>query len=146
MQHALHPSPISCLNAPYSERRIQADNQFLIAEWFGKKPNSACRKCLRPRFHFRKGSNENYGQARALNNQFILQLQTIHAGIWTSLITQWVSCKRPDFKKASADANWSTAYPRDRMKFVVAQRNESSSSTIAISDTIPNIVAALSIA
>ena len=45
------------------------------------------------------------------------------------------------FKNDSADAKWSTAYPRDRMKLVVARRNESSSSTIAIRgtfDTLPS--------
>ena len=60
-------------------------------------------------------------------------------GICTSLITQWVSCKRPDFKNASADANWITAYPRDRMKLVVARRNESSSSTIATTGKFDNV-------
>jgi hypothetical protein len=68
-------------------------------------------------------------------------------GVCTSLIKQSVSCKRSDFKNASADANWSVVYPRERMKLVVARRNESSSSTIAITGelgyTIPFIGTAI---
>jgi hypothetical protein len=48
----------------------------------------------------------------------------------TSLIRQSVSSNRFDFKNASADVNWSTAYPR--VKLAVAWRNGSLSSTIAI--------------
>jgi hypothetical protein len=60
-------------------------------------------------------------------------------GICTSLIKQSTSCGRFDFKNASADANWSTAHPRDRMKLVVARRNDSSSSTIAIKGTFDKL-------
>ena len=61
------------------ERLIQASNQFLIAEWLGKKAASASRKCLCPHSRFRKGGNENDRQPIALDNQFTLQLDAIHA-------------------------------------------------------------------
>jgi hypothetical protein len=61
-------------------------------------------------------------------------------GICTSLIKQSVSCKRSDFKNASADANWTIVYPSDRMKLIVARRKESSSSTIAITGIFDKVV------
>ena len=54
-------------------------NQFLIAEWLGKKADGARRKCMRSSFHLGKGGNKNDGQAMALSNQLILQFYPIYA-------------------------------------------------------------------
>src|SRR5215475_6787555 len=53
-------------------------------------------------------------------------------GICTSVITQSASFTRSDLRNASAESNAAVPYPSDRTKLVVARRNESSSSTIAI--------------
>ena len=67
-----------------------------------------------------------------LANQFALQLYPIHAR-HLHVANQAIGVIQPvRFQNASADANWSTAYPRDRMKLAVAWRNGSLSSTIAI--------------
>ena len=58
------------------------------------------------REHRQAAGVENDRQGIALDNQFTLQLHAIMPGICTSLIRQSVSCKRPEFKNASADANW----------------------------------------
>src|SRR5215475_3044446 len=53
-------------------------------------------------------------------------------GICTSVIRQSASFTRSDLRNASAESNAAVPYPSDRTKLVVARRNDSSSSTIAI--------------
>src|SRR5262249_60536562 len=53
-------------------------------------------------------------------------------GICTSVITQSVPSTAFELTNASADGNAAAEYPRERVKLIVAWRNDSSSSTIAI--------------
>jgi hypothetical protein len=59
-------------------------------------------------------------------------------GICTSVIRQAVSHSRCERRKSSADAKDVTAYPSERMRSVIARRNDSSSSTIEMTSGAGN--------
>ena len=124
------------LNAPYTERLIQTCNQYLIAKRFGKKADRAGRKCLCPCFHFRKSGNENDREVMTLANQFALQLYPIHTR-HLHVANQAIGVIQPvRFQERFSGCKLKHRIPKSRMKLMVAWRNGSLSSTIAITAII----------